>query len=412
MNLDDWQARIERLHPQEIELGLGRIRVVAERLNVIRFACPVITVAGTNGKGSTVTLIERLARAAGRRTALYTSPHLQRFNERVRLDGEPVSDQVLCRAFERVEAARADVPLTYFEFTTLAALCVFQEAPVDLLILEVGLGGRLDAVNLIDADIAVITSIGLDHQDWLGDDREQIGREKAGILRAGRPLLFAATDMPVSIAEAAEQGGAQLLRAGDSFGVRGPAVYWQQSARQELEINDPLPLGRDNLAAALQALALLKMLPDHFAARITEVAQHTILPGRCQHKYIDGCDWYFDVGHNREALQRFVSLLPAVDGRRRAVFAMLADKPAEQVLADFLPQVDHWYLAGLSGSRGRSAESLARLLPDAAARRSFARVGEAALAARAEQQPGDQVLVFGSFHTVAEAAAALAVELS
>lgn len=407
MNLDDWQARIERLHPQEIELGLERIRSVAERLKVIEFACPVITVAGTNGKGSTVTLTERLARAAGRRTALYTSPHLQRFNERVRLDGEPVADALLCQAFERVESARADVALTYFEFTTLAALCVFQDAAVDLLVLEVGLGGRLDAVNLIDADIAVITSIGLDHQDWLGDDREQIGREKAGILRAGRPLLFAAIDMPDSIAEAAERGGARLIRAGELFGVNGSAVYWQQAGRCELEIPDPLPLGRDNLAAALQALALLDMLPGNIA----EVAGNTTLPGRCQHKRIDGCDWYFDVGHNREALQRFVGLLPAAVGRRRAVCAMLADKPAAQVLADFLPQVDDWYLAGLTGSRGRSAEALAALLPDSAAKQSFASVAGAVSAARAQQNPADQVLVFGSFHTVAEAAAALAVEL-
>ncbi|MEE4249521.1 MAG: folylpolyglutamate synthase/dihydrofolate synthase family protein, partial [Alcanivoracaceae bacterium] len=351
MNLDDWQARIERLHPQEIELGLGRIRTVAERLKVTGLSCPVITVAGTNGKGSTVTLIERLARASGRHTALYTSPHLHRFNERVRINGEPVSDEILCQAFELVESARGDIALTYFEFTTLAALSVFQRASVDLAVLEVGLGGRLDAVNLIDADVSVITSIGLDHQDWLGEDREQIGREKAGILRAGRPLLFAAADMPNSIAEAAEQGGARLIRAGYSFGVDGSAIYWQQDGRRAVEIGDPLPLGRDNLAAAVQALALLDMLP----ANISEVAGSATMPGRCQHKRINGCDWYFDVGHNREALQRFLGLLPAPAGRRRAVCAMLADKPADQVLADFLPHVDDWYLAGLTGSRGRSA---------------------------------------------------------
>ncbi|MCC1496329.1 folylpolyglutamate synthase/dihydrofolate synthase family protein [Alcanivorax sp. 1008] len=407
MNLDDWQARIERLHPQEIELGLGRIRAVAERLEVNVFACPVITVAGTNGKGSTVTLIERLARAAGRSTALYTSPHLHRFNERVRLDGEPVSDAMLCQAFERVESVRGDVALTYFEFTTLAALCVFQQAGVDLVVLEVGLGGRLDAVNLIDADIAVITSIGLDHQDWLGDNVEQIGREKAGILRAGRPLLFAAMDMPESIAQAAEQGAARLIRAGEVFGVHGSAIYWQQSGSHHLEVSDPLPLGRDNLAAAVQALALLDMLPADIAA----VAASTILPGRCQHKRIDGCDWYFDVGHNREALQRFLSLLPAVTGRRRALCAMLADKPAEQVLADFQAHVDDWYLAGLGGSRGRSASALAGLLPDIVPRQIFANVAEAVAAVREQQSGEDQVLVFGSFYTVAEAAAALAVEL-
>ena len=384
MNLADWQARIERLHPQEIELGLGRIRAVAERLEIIHFACPVITVAGTNGKGSTVTLIERLARASGRRTGLYTSPHLHRFNERVRLDGDPAS-----------------------EFTTLAALCVFQQSALDLVILEVGLGGRLDAVNLIDADIALITSIGLDHQDWLGDDREQIGREKAGILRAGRPLLFASTEMPDSIAAAAQQGDARLLRAGEVFGTDGVTIYWQQSGRHELPVSDPVPLGRDNLAGAVQALALLDMLPEDIAG----VAHSTALPGRCQHRRIDGCDWYFDVGHNREALQRFLGLLPAVAGRRRAVCAMLADKPAGQVMMDFMAHVDDWYMAGLGGSRGRSAEALLALLPDSTTKQGFATVAEAVAAVRARQSPGDQVLVFGSFHTVAEAAAALAVEL-
>src|SRR5690554_825961 len=307
MNLDDWQARIERLHPEEIELGLGRIRTVAGRLEVLHFPCPIVTVAGTNGKGSTVTLMERLARAAGRRTALYTSPHIQRFNERVRLDGEPVSDALLYQAFERVEAARGEVALTYFEFTTLAALCVFQQTPIEVLILEVGLGGRLDAVNVIDADVAVITSIGLDHQDWLGPDREQIGREKAGILRPGRPLLFAATDMPASIAVAAEQGGARLLRAGEAFGEDRDGIYWVRAGQRHACALAQVPLGRDNLAAAVQALALVSRLPADFAG----LAAGLQLPGRCQHMLLQGVDWYLDVGHNREALARFLARLPA-----------------------------------------------------------------------------------------------------
>lgn len=422
MNLDDWQARIERLHPEDIELGLGRIRIVAERLQVLQFACPVVTVAGTNGKGSTVTLMERLARAAGKRTALYTSPHIQHFNERVRLDGEPVSDALLCDAFERVDAARADVALTYFEFTTLAALCVFQDAAVDLLILEVGLGGRLDAVNLIDADIAVVTSIGLDHQDWLGDDREQIGREKAGILRAGRPLLFAALDMPNSIAQAAEQGGAQLLRAGVEFGAEGNNIFWHQDGIRHDLLADPLPLGRDNLAGAVQTLALLNMLPQD----LVNVAQQVILPGRCQHLELDGVDWYFDVGHNREALQRFLALLPAAKGNRLAICAMLIDKPAAAILTDFSPSVTHWYFAGLAGNRSRTAEQLAALLPEMelgateqskkpVVQHCFTSVADAVSAVRAQKlgtdQPVEQILVFGSFHTVAEAAAALGLEL-
>jgi len=254
VTLDDWLARIEQLHPEEIELGLDRLRVVAERLSLLHFACPVITVGGTNGKGSTVQLMERLARAAGYSTALYTSPHILRFNERVRLNGEPAGDVSLCAAFQAVEAARGGVALTYFEFSTLAAWWLFQSCSPDLLIQEVGLGGRLDAVNLLDADVSVITSVGLDHQDWLGDTREQIAREKAGILRAGRPLLYGEEDMPSTIALCAADGGAHLLRAGEVFGVQGQRLYWQQdNARRTLELNEAVPLGSDNLASAVQA---------------------------------------------------------------------------------------------------------------------------------------------------------------
>ncbi len=407
MTLDDWLARIERLHPSEIELGLDRVRKVAERLAVLHFPCPVLTVAGTNGKGSTVTLMEHLARAAGFRTGLYTSPHILHFNERVRINGDSVDDADLCRAFDAVEAARADVPLTYFEFTTLAALWLFQGAGLDLLILEVGLGGRLDAVNVVDPDVSVITSIGLDHQDWLGDDREQIGREKAGILRAGRPLLFAALDMPATIAECAGAAGAILLRAGTQFGADADTIYWQQDGQlQQCHIAD-VPLGSDNLAGAVQALSLLSRLPDNIAG----VAGQARLAGRCQRVHREGVDWYLDIGHNREALQRFLTLLPKPAGRRRAIFAMLADKPAEAVIGDFLAAVDDWYLASLAGSRGRSAASLAALFPSSRPLRCFQSVAEAVQSARQDIGEGDQVIVFGSFHTVAEAALALGLEL-
>jgi dihydrofolate synthase / folylpolyglutamate synthase len=407
MTLDDWLARIERLHPQEIELGLERVRKVAERLAVLRFACPVLTVAGTNGKGSTVALMEHLARAAGFRTGLYTSPHILHFNERVRINGIAVDDAELCRAFEVVETARADVALTYFEFTTLAALWLFQGAGLDLLILEVGLGGRLDAVNIVDPDVAVITSIGLDHQDWLGDDREQIGREKAGILRAGRPLLFAALDMPAAIAECASVGGAVLLRAGVEFGSDADTVYWQQDGQSRHCDTAEVPLGRDNLAGAVQALSLVNRLPENIAV----IAGQTRLAGRCQWVRKDGVDCYLDIGHNREALQRFLTMLPTPAGRRRAVFAMLADKPAEAVIGDFIAAVDDWYLASLAGSRGRSASSLAGLFPASPSVHCFESVADAVQSARQGLGEGDQMIVFGSFHTVAEAALALGLEL-
>jgi dihydrofolate synthase / folylpolyglutamate synthase len=407
MTLTDWLARIERLHPREIELGLSRIREVARRLEVLSFSCPVVTVAGTNGKGSTVTLIERLARASGRRTALYTSPHILRFNERIRLNGTPVGDDELCDAFAAIEQARDNTPLTYFEFTTLAALWLFRRRQPDLVILEVGLGGRLDAVNLIDADVAVITSIGLDHQDWLGDDREQIGREKAGILRAGKPLLFAALDMPDSITRSASDGQAQLLRAGEAFGVDQQTIFWNRGGRQWCDLRDPVPLGRDNAAAAVQALALLDCLPEDIAA----VVSFTALPGRCQKVQVSGVDWYFDVGHNREALARFRSLLPVPQGKRIAVLGMLADKPAALVMADFAGSVDQWLLASLDGVRARSDGELAALLPETAPAQCCGSVAAAVARAVSIQQAGDQVVVFGSFHTVAEAAASLSLPL-
>lgn len=407
MTLEEWLARIERLHPQEIELGLERVRKVADRLAVLRFACPVLTVAGTNGKGSTVTLMEGLARAAGFRTGLYTSPHILHFNERVRINGIAVDDAGLCRAFEAVEAARGDVALTYFEFTTLAALWLFRSAAPDLLILEVGLGGRLDAVNIVDPDVSVITSIGLDHQDWLGDDLEQIAREKAGILRPGRPLLFAGPDMPAAIAECAGAAGANLLRAGVEFGSDGNAVYWQQGGQLQHCDADAVPLGRDNLAGAVQAVSLVGRLPENIAA----VAGQVRLAGRCQKVQKHGVDWYLDIGHNREALQRFLTILPTPVGRRRAVFAMLVDKPAEAVINDFLLSVDDWYLASLAGLRGRSAASLAALFPASCSVRCFESVAQAVQSVRQDLGEGDQIIVFGSFHTVAEAALALDLEL-
>ena len=222
VGLDAWLARIEKLHPSEIELGLERVRRVAEALGAASLPMPVITVAGTNGKGSVVALTRALAAAAGRRVCVYTSPHLQRFNERITLPDGPVDDDALCAAFEQVDAARGDTALTYFEFTTLAALWLFRHSGADLAILEVGLGGRLDAVNLIDADVAVVTSVGLDHTDWLGDTREKVAVEKLGIGRAGRPLVYGEDDAPANLDAELDRLGAVPLRAGREFRVRPP----------------------------------------------------------------------------------------------------------------------------------------------------------------------------------------------
>lgn len=420
-SLADWLGYIESLHPRDMELGLERVAAVARQLGLLPWQGRVVTVAGTNGKGSTVSLLDHLARASGWRTGLYTSPHIHRFNERIRIDGAEAADDALCRAFEDVEAARRsiDLPLTYFEFTTLAGLLLFREAAPDLLILEVGLGGRLDAVNIVDPDVAVITSVGLDHTDWLGDTREAIASEKAGIRRPGRPLLYGEEDMPSVVAQLAAADGVPLLRAGIDFGAGADGLYWQGSTAVAVE---RVWLGEDNLATAAQMLALLGRAPD--AGALASAARLT-LPGRCQQLALGGVDWCLDVGHNREALARFLRRAPAApSGRTLAVCAMLGDKPVA-ALAPFVPVVEAWFLADLDGERGGTAARLAAVLPGASDGFSesspgnspagtppgsvacYTSVAQAVAAARAQARPGDRVLVFGSFYTVADAQAAL-----
>lgn len=410
MNLDAWLSHIEAMHPAEIELGLTRTREVAARLGVLELPGKVITIAGTNGKGSTATLTERLARAAGCRTALYTSPHIRHFGERVRLDGRPVDDDVLCQAFRRVKDARQGVPLTWFEFTTLAALLVFREASPDLVILEVGLGGRLDAVNVIDADVAVVTSVGLDHTDWLGDSRELIALEKAGIRRPGRPLVWGEPDPTAEVQALCQREGVPLLRAEVDFGVDGNALYWSVGTEQRrARLTGDVPLGPDNLAAACQALACVRALPAPPA--IVDIARFTTFPGRCQSIRLNGVDWVFDVGHNVEALTRFRSRLKPHHGRQWALVGMQADKPARNALAGFVPQVNHWFLAGLDGSRARPASALRSELPPEVEVSEFLSPDLAAQALRDTATPGDRVLVFGSFLTVDGASRGLGIEL-
>ena len=399
-SLAGWLARIEKLHPSEIELGLDRLRSVAGRLLHDRISCPVITVAGTNGKGSTVALIDALARVAGWRVGRYTSPHLQHFNERIVIDGEAVDDGALCQAFDAVEAARAQVPLTYFEFTTLAAFWLFQRAGLNLLVLEVGLGGRLDAVNLLDADVAVITSVGLDHQDWLGDTRDAIAREKAGVARAGRPLLYAEVDMPLSVEQEAARIGARLLRAGYEFAVNDGQIRWQGVTGARAIQVGVIPLGGDNLAVALQALALVDCEPA--AEQLVSVAETLRVMGRCEPIEALGRHWVLDVGHNREALARLADRLAPIAGRTFVVCAMLADKPAQAILP-FVDITTHWYLAALDVARGADPARLAAQLPAGSAYSIHSDVAGAMLAARDAAEEDDRILVFGSFYTVAAA---------
>jgi dihydrofolate synthase / folylpolyglutamate synthase len=421
MDLQQWLEYIERQHPVSIDMGLERVRAVAARLGLPRPARQVVTVAGTNGKGSTVAFVEAIARAAGWRVGAYTSPHLLAYNERVRIDGREASDAELVGAFEAVEAARGSSTLTYFEYGTLAALWLFTRSPLDLAVLEVGLGGRLDATNLVDPDVAVITTVDLDHQAFLGDGREAIGREKAGIARAGKPLVLGEDDPPASVLRHAYAIGAPAIRANCDFffeplppGERGDARDWRwREPGYTVELPRPslrAPVQRRNAATAIAALrALGRRLPKAAIAKGVATAH---VPGRLQKVERDGVELVLDVGHNPQAareLAAWVAARPAA-GSTVAVYAALRDKDARAVVSALAGSIRVWHLAGLdAGGRGQDAAALAARLRDTAARnaRQHPDVATALHAAITQACPGDRILVFGSFHTVAEAGAAL-----
>ncbi|HZO04493.1 MAG TPA: bifunctional tetrahydrofolate synthase/dihydrofolate synthase [Burkholderiales bacterium] len=398
--LAEWLAYIERQHPQTIALGLERVAAVLARMQV-RLECPVITVGGTNGKGSTCALLESILRAGGSRTGLYTSPHLVRYNERVRIAGVELDDAALCDAFAAVERARGGVELTYFEFGTLAAFWVFAREKIEAAILEVGLGGRLDAVNVLDADCAVLTSVGIDHIDYLGPDREAIGREKAGIFRAGRPAVIAEPDPPRSVLQAP---GEKLL-LGKQFGFTiqdRQWTYWGPKG-QRSGLAHPALRGATqlrNAAAALCALDALRLpvaMQDvrRGLAEVALPARFQVLPGRPQ--------VILDVAHNVQAAQVLADNLAASGFAPEtiAVCGMLRDKDVAGVLRELAPRVTRWHLASLSGPRGTSADELAASLGEAAAEK-FASPVEAFKAAKARAGEGDKIVVFGSFLTVGE----------
>ena len=414
--LAGWLAYIESRHPRSIELGLDRVREVATRLQLGIPAAQVITVAGTNGKGSTVAFIEAIARADGWKVGAYTSPHLLRYNERVRIGGAEADDASLVAAFEAVEAARGDTPLTYFEFGTLAALWLFERAGLDLAVLEVGLGGRLDAVNLVDADVAVITTVDIDHTDWLGADREAIGAEKAGIARAWKPLVLGEVDSPSSVLRHAYAIGANALRLGsDFFHEPIDSSHWRwREVGAELVLPMPVlsaPAQRANAASAIAALRALPgdAIPDEAFAQ--GVAQAT-LPGRLQRVPPGEVDVVLDVGHNPQAARELAAWLqahPAV-GETHVVFAALADKDVKSVVDAFAGMPLRWHLAGLdAGPRAQPADQLAARLEETVAAQALRhpRVEDALTAALADAGAGDRVLVFGSFLTVAAALQAL-----
>ncbi|KAF1056222.1 MAG: Dihydrofolate synthase/folylpolyglutamate synthase [Pseudomonas delhiensis] len=419
--LAEWLGYLEQLHPSAIDMGLDRSREVALRLGLGRPAPRVVTVTGTNGKGSTCAFLAELLAAQGLSVGVYSSPHLLRYNERVVIRGEQASDEQLCEAFAAVEAARGEISLTYFEMGTLAAFWLFERAQLDAVVLEVGLGGRLDAVNLIDADIAVVTSIGLDHADWLGDTRDSVAFEKAGIFRAGKPAVCGDLEPPAVLLEQARNLGAPLTLRGRDFDLAFAECSWhwqgQGADGQHLELHDlpRLELPMENAALALQAYALTGLAWEPPA--LADALVRTRVTGRLDRRTLlwNGQPRHLllDVGHNPHAAQYLSRRLAErpPKGRRLAAFGLLADKDLDGVLEPLLGLVQDWAVSALPTPRSRGAEELEAVLAARGAsvhrHADFAR----ALEAQCNQATADdEILVFGSFYSVAEALEWLAAE--
>ena len=410
-SLSAWLDRIERLHPTDIELGLERVGAVRDRLHIDP-AFPVILVGGTNGKGSTCAMLEAIYHSAGHSTGLYTSPHLLAYNERVRVNGRSVEDGELISAFERIEAARGDTPLTYFEFGTLAAQLVFCDRAVDLAILEVGLGGRLDAVNIFEPACSLVANVGIDHVDYLGTDREAIGFEKAGIFRSGQPAVCADEDPPSSLVNRANEIGAELYLIGRDFGHTRSDAAWQcwNCAGKKAALPFPALRGErqlDNAAAALECVRILQhRLPVDMGAlrngllnaRIS--ARFQVLPVKPQ--------VVLDVAHNvaaAESLSASLTQLPGV-GKTLAVFGVLQDKEIGKITAVLAPHIDRWFVCDLPVSRAATAEQVGRAVVKATGSdpvEMFSDVASGLAAAQEVAREDDKIVVFGSFYTVSEA---------
>jgi len=412
--LNDWLDYQQRVHPRAIELGLDRIREVWLRLGSPAPARCVITIGGTNGKGSTVAFLEAMLVAAGHRVGAYTSPHLLRYNERVRVDGVDVEDATLIDAFERIENARGDVALTYFEYGTLAALLIFAEARIDVALLEVGLGGRLDAVNIIDADAAIVTTIDFDHQDWLGNDRDSIGREKAGILRAGHPAIIGEAEPPRGLIDEAVRIGADLRLAERDFRAEIRADDWTWSGEGiDLVLPHPTldaPCQHANAAAAIAALHSLRARLDWNPQAIARGVADARVGARLQ-RFASEPELIIDVAHNPQAARVLATWLQAhvASGRTSAVFGALADKDVRGIVEPLHGVVDAWHLASLAeeSPRGLSSAALGDLVRSASVAVDVAGTHddiESALAAAfAGAKRGDRVIAFGSFFIAAAA---------
>jgi dihydrofolate synthase/folylpolyglutamate synthase len=409
--LDDWLRWQESLNPKLVDLGLDRCATVAARMQLDALPMPVVTVAGTNGKGSCVAYLASILESAGHPVAAYTSPFLARYNESLRLCGREVEDGELIGAFENVERAREGVALTFFEFRTLAAMDIIRRSPASVALLEVGLGGRLDAVNLLDANVAVVTSVDLDHMDWLGPDRESIGREKAGIFRPRRPAVCGDASPPASLVEQARKLDAPLYTAGHQYEWHQEGSHWSWQGPGAAYERLPRPamegaFQQGNAAAALMALQLLGPRFAMHAACVRDGIANAWLPGR-QQVFPGAIERLVDVAHNAEAARALAATLRARPAARRthAVFAVLADKDPVAVAGALHGLVDEWHTATLPGPRGQTGECLARSLrgqypgQPVTVHDDIAGAWRAALSAA---RSGDRVIAFGSFLTARE----------
>jgi len=405
-SLDQWLDWQVSLHPKSVDLGLERVSHVWSRLSC-QHESYVISVAGTNGKGSSVAMLEAILINAGYRVGCFTSPHLVRYNERIKIDGKEASDEAICEAFEAIDNCRGNISLTYFEFGTLAALYLFEQAWVEVMILEVGLGGRLDAVNIIDANAALITAIGIDHQEWLGNDREAIGREKAGIFRKDRLAVFSGNDMPESIRSESERRGTHLLVNGEDFQLKSDGQQWSLIA--ELGSRHALPIpamrGKHQLENAAGVIALLlasrEQLPVKAEAMKAGLLQAQVM-GRFQILQ-KAYPVIVDVAHNPQSTQSLAENLTkfVIRGKLLAIVGMLKDKDSLESLKNLAPQVDQWYLVSTHGERGLQASQLAEnihLIDADAECLLFNTVSEAYNSVLQNACEDDSILVTGSFH--------------
>jgi len=412
-DLEGWLRWQETLHPTTIDLGLERVTEVYNALNPGAAKPLTITVAGTNGKGSCVAYLDSIYRAQGYRVGAYTSPHILKYNERIKIDGQPVSDDIICKAFERIESVRQNISLSYFEFGTLAALDIFWRSHLDIQLLEVGLGGRLDAVNIIDPDTALISSIGIDHVQWLGPDRESIGREKAGIMRANIPAIIAEPAPPDSLTRTAREKNAQAYFFGQDFSytLDGGTWAWHGGDKQISGLPPPPLKGGHQLRNAAAAILAIDKMAAHLPVSeqaIRTGLQKTQLQGRFQLLKTRGkAPLLMDVGHNPEAVATIAAHLQAdYPGKHIvALFSMMKDKDIAGVLTIMRPLVRHWHYVPIANPRAPSLATMQEIfLQSGIVNVSFGHQGfkDALDAARSQTQADDLILVFGSFFLVSD----------